>query len=43
MGTKSFLKYLAETTHVLVGLAFGFKRCCMLTGEHDGSDRDHFF
>jgi len=21
----------------------GFKYCCMLTGEFDGSDRDHFF
>jgi hypothetical protein len=21
----------------------GFKQCCMLTGEFDGSDRDHFF
>ena len=21
----------------------GFKHCCMLTGEFDGSDRDYFF
>jgi hypothetical protein len=20
-----------------------FKRCCMLSGEYDGSDRDYFF
>ena len=21
----------------------GFKACCMLSGEYDGSDRDYFF
>lgn len=24
-------------------LAVDFKRCCMLSGEFDGSDRDYFF
>jgi hypothetical protein len=43
MGTKSFLRNSVATIHAPAGPAFGFKRCCMLTGEHDGSDRDHFF
>ena len=30
-------------THARAGPAAGFKFCCMLTGEYDGSDRDHFF
>jgi hypothetical protein len=25
------------------GLGGDFKRCCMLSGEFDGSDRDYFF
>jgi len=30
-------------THARAALAAGFKHCCMLTGEYDGSDRDYFF
>jgi hypothetical protein len=29
--------------HAHVSRAGDFKNCCMLTGEFDGSDRDHFF
>ena len=25
------------------GPGAGFKHCCMLTGEFDGSDRDYFY
>jgi len=28
---------------VRAGQGADFKRCCMLTGEFDGSDRDYFF
>jgi hypothetical protein len=30
-------------THARAAPAVGFKLCCMLTGEYDGSDRDYFF
>jgi len=30
-------------TCVPADLAVDFKRCCMLSGEFDGSDRDYFF
>jgi hypothetical protein len=33
----------AVTTHVRAYQAADFKNCCMLSGEFDGSDRDHFF
>jgi hypothetical protein len=29
--------------HARVALAEDFKRCCMLSGEFDGSDRHYFF
>jgi hypothetical protein len=29
--------------HARACLAGDFKNCCMLSGEFDGSDRDHFF
>lgn len=29
--------------HVRADLVGGFKRCCMLSGDLDGSDRDYFF
>jgi hypothetical protein len=30
-------------TRARADLAVDFKRCCMLSGEFDGSDRDYFF
>jgi hypothetical protein len=30
-------------THARADPAVGFKNCCMLTGEHDGADRNDFF
>ena len=30
-------------TRAHAGPIAGFKHCCMLTGEYDGSDRDYFF
>lgn len=30
-------------THAHVAPAAGFKHCCMLTGQYDGSDRAYFF
>jgi hypothetical protein len=30
-------------TRALAFPGAGFKRCCMLGGEFDGSDRHHFF
>ncbi len=33
----------AEMTHARAGPVAGFKRCCMLSGDMDGSDRDYFF
>lgn len=41
--TKSSERSSAEMIHAHVSRAGDFKNCCMLTGEFDGSDRDHFF
>lgn len=40
---RSFSKSSAATIRVRAGQGGGFKRCCMLSGEFDGSDRDYFF
>ena len=40
---KSSERSSAATIHARVSLAGDFKNCCMLSGEFDGSDRDHFF
>lgn len=41
--TKSSQKSSVATIHARASLAGDFKNCCMLSGELDGSDRDHFF
>ena len=33
----------AVTIRARAHLAAGFSKCCMLSGEFDGSDRDYFF
>src|SRR5687767_4922535 len=43
MGTRNFWKSSGETIHARAGPAVDFKNCCMLSGFHDGTDRDHFF
>lgn len=39
---KSLLKSSAETIRVPADLDVDFKRCCMLSGEFDGSDRNYY-
>jgi len=41
--TKNLSKNLAEMTPVYVGLVLDFKKCCMKTGNYDGSVRDYYF
>ena len=41
--TKSSERSSVGTIHARASLAGDFKNCCMLSGEFDGSDRDHFF
>jgi len=41
--TKSSVRSSVATTHARASLAGDFKNCCMLSGEFDGSERDHFF
>jgi hypothetical protein len=40
---RSYWRNSAGMTRVPAALAVDFKRCCMLRGELDGSDRDYFF
>jgi hypothetical protein len=40
---KNYWKSSVAMISVHVDQPVGFKQCCMLTGEYDGSDRDHFF
>ena len=42
-GRKELLEKLGGTIHARAVLGGDFKRCCMLSGEFDGSDRDYFF
>ena len=41
--TKSSERSSVATIHARASPAGDFKNCCMLSGEFDGSDRDHFF
>lgn len=41
--TRSSERNSAATTRAPASQAADFKNCCMLSGEFDGSDRDHFF
>jgi hypothetical protein len=41
--SKSSQRSSAAMTHARASLGGDFKNCCMLSGEFDGSDRDHFF
>jgi len=41
--TRSSLRSSAATTPAPAAPVAGFKRCCMLSGEMDGADRDYFF
>ena len=41
--TKSSERSSVATIHAPASLAGDFKNCCMLSGEFDGSDPDHFF
>jgi hypothetical protein len=41
--TRSSPKSSAAMTRAPASQAVDFKSCCMLSGEFDGSDRDHFF
>jgi hypothetical protein len=43
MATNYFRKNSVETTHARVAPGADFKRCCMKTGQFDGSPRNHFF
>ena len=40
---RSFWRNSAAKMPVRVDPAVDFKRCCMLTGQFDGSDRDYYF
>jgi hypothetical protein len=41
--TKSLERSSVATTRARASLGGDFKNCCMLSGEFDGSDRNHFF
>jgi hypothetical protein len=41
--TKSSERSSVATIHARASPGGDFKNCCMLSGEFDGSDRDHFF
>ena len=43
MGKRNFSKSSGATTYARAVPVAGFKNCCMLTGEFDGSNRHHFF
>ena len=43
VGVRSFLRSLAAMIHAPVDPDADFKRCCMLSGNYDGSDRHYFF
>jgi hypothetical protein len=43
MGTRNYWKSSVAMTRAHAAQAAGFKNCCMLTGEFDGSDRHDFF
>jgi hypothetical protein len=40
---RSCRRSSAETILARAAPAAGFKNCCMLTGEYDGSERDDFY
>ena len=40
---RSFWRNSAAMIPARADPAVDFKRCCMLSGEFDGSDRDYFF
>ena len=40
---RSYWRNSVGMIRARVGLGGDFKRCCMLSGEFDGSDRDYFF
>jgi hypothetical protein len=40
---RSFWRNSVAMIRVLADRVVDFKRCCMLSGEFDGSDRDYFF
>lgn len=43
METRNCSKSSVAMIHARADPAVGFKNCCMLTGEHDGVDRNDFF
>jgi hypothetical protein len=43
MEKRNCSKNWGATIPALAGPASGFKKCCMLSGEFDGSDRHDFF
>jgi hypothetical protein len=40
---RSYWRSSAETTPVRAAQDGVFKKCCMKTGDYDGSLRDHYF
>jgi len=42
-GNKELTEKLGRNDPCPAVPAIGFKHCCMLSGQFDGSDRDYFF